>query len=395
MKRILFVDDESNVLDGLQRMLRSMRNEWMMDFATSGHLALKVLSESSFDVVVSDMRMPGMDGAQLFSEVRRLYPKTVRIVLSGQSDHEMIMKTVGPAHQYLSKPCDAQELKETVSRACALRDLLTDSKLQLLVAQLTSLPSVPSLYSALMDEIVSPNTSTKRVGEIISQDPGMTAKMLQLINSAFFGLRRHISSPAEATALLGLDTVSALILTAEIFDQFRHTSLPDSCLNEIWARSSTVAKVARAIARNAKQGAQSAEQAFTAGLLHETGRLILAAQLPGRYAQVLSIINNEGTPVCEAETRVFGAAHPEVGAYLLGIWGLPDSIVEAVAFYHEPSRCATRKFNALTQVHLANYFHNISIGQAAHALDIPYLAQLGLLDQLGSFEDLYRELTVG
>jgi HD-like signal output (HDOD) protein len=395
LKRVLFVDDEPNVLDGLQRMLRPLRNDWTMEFAASGPCALTVLSENPFDVVVSDMRMPGMDGAQLLTEVRRLYPKTVRIVLSGQSDHELIMKTIGPAHQYLSKPCDAQELKDTVTRACALRDLLTDHKLQLLVSQMKSLPSIPALYSALMDEIGSPNISLKKVGEIIAQDPAMTAKILQLINSAFFGLRRHISSPAEATALLGVDTVTALVLSAQIFVQFKNTSLRDYSMDKVWAHCSTVGSVARAIAKCAGQGQHLADQSFTAGLLHETGSLVLAAQLPERYGEALIIARDEGISVDEAENRVFGAAHPEVGAYLLGIWGLPDAIVEAVAFHHVPGRCLTTKFHALAAVHLADHFDTISNGNPTCPLDTTYLDSLELLDRIGAFEELHVEITGG
>src|SRR5262245_37814840 len=100
MKKILFVDDEPNVLQGLERMLRSMRHEWEMQFAMSGPAALERLAEQTFDVIVSDMRMPGMTGAQLLTEVSQRHPHIVRIILSGQADQEDILRSVGPTHQY-------------------------------------------------------------------------------------------------------------------------------------------------------------------------------------------------------------------------------------------------------------------------------------------------------
>jgi len=218
-KRVLFVDDEPRILDGLKRMLRHMRDEWEMSFVESGEAALKVLESARFDVVVSDMRMPGMDGAELLTRVMERYPQIVRIVLSGHADKEMILKTVRPAHQYLSKPCDPEKLRSTVARASALRGLLADELLKQLVSQMSTLPSAPSLYNEVMNELRSGEGSVQRVGEIVSKDVGMTAKILQVVNSAFFGVPRHVESPAQAVSLLGLETIKALALSAQVFSQ--------------------------------------------------------------------------------------------------------------------------------------------------------------------------------
>ena len=220
MKRILFVDDEPMVLDGLRRMLRGMRNEWEMEFATSGHDALKILDGKRFNVIVTDMRMPGMDGCQLLNHVKELHPQVVRIVLSGHSDKDMVLKSIGPVHQFLSKPCDAETIKTTVARVCSMRDIMEDEALIKVVSGVESLPSLPELYSEVVDEVNSAEGSLNRVGEIISRDSGMSAKILQLVNSAFFGLPRHITSPVRAVQLLGLETVKALVLTVKIFSMF-------------------------------------------------------------------------------------------------------------------------------------------------------------------------------
>jgi HD-like signal output (HDOD) protein len=393
MRRVLFVDDEPKILEGLQRMLRSMRDQWEMEFVEGGLAALDVLKTRSFDVIVTDMRMPGLDGAQLLAQVSGHHPQMVRIVLSGHSDQEMILSSVGPAHQYLSKPCDPELLKETVSRACALRDLLTNEKLTLLVSQMQSLPSLPSLYMELIAQLELPDPSIKKIGAIISQDPGMTAKILQMVNSAFFGLRRHISNPADATSLLGLDIVKALVLSIHIFSQFSQTRIPGFSLEDLWEHNMAVAALSKQIARAEKQNQQVVDDSFTAGLLHECGKLVLASRLPKEYGEMLTLTGPERLSTAEVERKVFGATHSEVGAYLLGLWGLPDSIVEAVAFHQSPNQCPGDAFSPLTAVHVADYLVGEpspgGAGNAATAeVDLVYLTRLGLDDRLASWEAL-------
>ena len=392
MRKILFVDDESNILEGLQRMLRPMRHEWEMAFAGGGAEALEALSASHFDVVVSDMRMPGMNGAQLLDTVMKRHPEVVRIILSGYSDMELILKSVGPAHQYLSKPCDAESIKTTVGRACALRDLLADEALQLLVSQMQSLPSLPSLYSELVAQLETPDASIKKVGEIISRDVGMTAKILQMVNSAFFGIRRHISSPEEAAGLLGLDTVMTLVLTIQIFSQFDSNRLSGFSPTALWAHSLRVGLLAKRITQNIGKSPEIAKDAFTAGLLHDVGHLVLAANVPEKYTRMLEILQDGCTQPEEAEYQAFGATHSQVGAYLLGLWGLPNSIVEAVAFHHCPGQCLAQEFSPFTAVHIGNA---LDYEQQPHqtktcvsTLDLDYLTRLGLVEYLPAWREI-------
>lgn len=396
MRKILFVDDESKVLDGLQRTLRPMRHEWEMAFVTGGAEALDTLAARPFDVVVSDMRMPGMNGAQLLTEVMRRYPQVVRIVLSGHSDQELILKSVGPAHQFLSKPCDTEAIKETVGRSCALRDLLAGESLQRLVSQMQTLPSLPTLYTQLVEELQSPNAAIKRVGEIISQDIGMTAKILQVINSAFFGLRRHISSPTEAVSLLGLDTVMTLVLSIQVFSQFKQDCLPLSFATALWSHSMRVGVFAKRVVQAEGCDPEMSKDAFTAGLLHDVGHLMTAANLPKEYTQMSALAQVCHLPQDEVERQVFGATHAELGAYLLGLWGLPNSIVEAVAYHHCPEQCSVQSFSPLTAVHLGDVLdcetHTARLEWRPAGLNLDYLANLGLQDRLPAWQELYSSI---
>jgi HD-like signal output (HDOD) protein len=340
------------------------------------------------------MRMPGMDGAQLLNEVKQRYPHVVRIILSGHSDQQSLLRSVGVAHQYLSKPCDADTLKNTVARACGLRELLADKTLIELVAQMNSLPSLPSLYAEVMQELQSPDGSLQKVGQIISKDVGMSAKILQLVNSAFFGLRRHVSSPSEAAVFLGVDTVRALVLSVNIFSQFDRTKLKNFSIDRLWTHSNVTGVLAKHIAKAEGAEPKTVDHAFTAGLLHDVGKLVLAANLPDQYSQTLALARAQKMPLSEVERETLGATHAEVGAYLLGLWGLPDPIVEAVAYHAHPRRCPDHKFSPLTAVHVANALEHearvINADEVAPAWEREYLSELGLTHRLDAWRDIGR-----
>ena len=391
-KRILFVDDEPKVLRGLQRMLYSKEDEWEMAFAESGQEALDLLAEQPFDVIVSDMRMPGMDGAQLLNEVLRRYPQIVRIVLSGHSERELVLRSVGATHQYLAKPCDPERLQRVVARACALRELLADESFRSIVSQMNTIPSLPQLYIDVMQELQAPEGSIKKVGEIISRDVGMTAKVLQIVNSAFFGLPRHVSDPSHAASLLGLDTLKALILSAHVFSQLNEASAKGLCFDTLWNHSIATGTLAKRIASAENCEVQVCDHTLIAGLLHDTGKLLLAVNLPDRYRKMWSLSEKGTMTSLDAERQVFGTTHAEVGAYLFGLWGLPAPIVEAVAFHHCPDRCVATTFTPLTAVHVADALEHEQDGAGkpseAPQLATEYLARLGLLERVSTWQEL-------
>jgi len=380
-------------------MLRGFRDEWDMDFAESGAEALARLAEAPFDVIVSDMRMPGMDGAQLLGEVMRLYPDMARLVLSGQSEQETIMRAVGPAHQYLSKPCDPEVLKVTVARACALRDKLSQSQLKGLVSQVTSLPSLPNIYTALVEELQSPEASIQRVAELISRDVGMSAKLMQLVNSSFFGLPRRVESPSHAATMLGLNLLGPLVLSAGIFSQFDEKSMQGYSLDVLVEHSMAVSTLAKRLAESHNCEKQLAENAVVSGLLHDVGQLILVQHAPRDYKNALARCKEQQITLCTAENAVFGTNHADVGAYLLGLWGLPDPIVEAVAFHHEPAKCPHSGFCPLTAVHIANVLENGTRPNASMTLDDDldgeYLARLGLPSSKEHWQEVAEPIAIG
>lgn len=392
-RRILFVDDDANLLQGLRRMLRSMRHEWEMEFALGSQEALHHLSRATFDVIVSDVRMPDMNGVQLLEEVKRRFPRMVRILLSGQSDVELTMNAIGPAHQYLAKPCDADVLKGTIDRACALGDHLQSEQLKQLVAQVETMPPIPDLYLELEQELKSSDGCLKSAAEIVAKDASMTAKLLKLVNSAFFGAHHHISDPVQAVLFLGLDTLKTLVLTVKIFDRLHSDMSAGFVYDRFWTHSLATADYARRIVLTENRDRRMVEEALASGLMHDLGVLLLASQLPDVYQETLRMADEHGLALEEAERHTLGATHAEIGAYLLCLWGLATSVVEAVAFHHCPSNSPTQGWSPLTAVHVANALVDDSIerspgGRDADALDMDYLTRLGLAERLAVWRDL-------
>jgi HD-like signal output (HDOD) protein len=395
-QRILFVDDEQRVLDALRRMFHGMATEWDMTFVESGEKAIQVLSKEPFDVMVTDMRMPGMNGTQLLREVAARWPSVVRFVLSGHCDQQMILETVASAHQYLNKPCDSQELKAAILRACLLRDRLAQEALGKIVARLRCLPALPDVYLKVTEALRTPDASLRRIGDIISKDIGMTAKILQIVNSAFFGLPQRVSSPAQAAILLGLDIVKSLMLSVHVFTEFKCARLRGFSPSTLWNHSTAVSAFAKRIAEIEKCDPRTAGDALAAGLLHDAGKVVLAANLPEKYAEALDLMHKEDRTISEAENQIFGTTHAEVGAYLMALWGFPDPVVEALAFHHNPAGHQAERLTPLLAVQIANAldheFNTDNLRNTGSVIDLTDIQNLGLADRLPIWRDACRSV---
>jgi HD-like signal output (HDOD) protein len=389
MKKILFVDDEKNVLDGIRRMLHSSRDRWDMEFVTGGEGALALCEERSFDVIVSDLRMPGMDGAELLGRMRSRHPGTARIILSGYSEAELATRAVPVAYQMLIKPCNPVELKETIERVCTLQDVLCKPALRELIGAIGELPALSSTYMALSRALGQADTSVAMIASIIEQDVGMSAKMLQLVNSGFFGLSRRATGVEQAVSYLGTDTIKTLALYSETFRIFvPSVKIPASFWQMMQRHSQRAAIIAGAlpITREIR------EVALIAALLHDAGTLALASTMADQFCGVLDEMRDKGCTQVEAEESLLGISHAEIGAYLLGLWGINSVAVEAIAHHHHPSRIGHKGLDCSLAVYLSNLLaHEVEIhpdnsdGDHLSETDRRELEALGLLDQFPVF----------
>lgn len=391
-KRVLFVDDETALLSSLQKNFSSMRETWEMQFADGGREALMLLDRSPMDVIVTDLLMPDMDGIELLSMVMKEHPNTIRIVLSDEAGRATKIKSVAASHQFVSKPLMPDELKSVILRALALRDLLGSRTLQDLVGRIEALPRLSSLYLELIEEIQSTDCRLSAVGTIISKDIGLTAKILQLVNSAYFSLPTRVSNTQHAARLLGQETLRALVLTYDVFSRFEKTNLKGVCLTELMEHSQKVGSFARLITKNENPEESLVNDAFVAGMLHDVGILVLASNFPKQFAKLRDMAKYATTTIWEAEEETFGASHSEVGAYLLGLWRLPNPVVEAVAFHHQPAKCSHRFFSPLTSVHVADVLEQGEVTGIqklkAKKIDEDYLNSLGLFEQIQPWREI-------
>jgi len=351
MKRVLFVDDEVSILDGLKRMLRPMRAEWEMAFAPGGEAALAILEGAPFDVIVTDMRMPGMDGAALLEIVREQHPSMLRIILSGYTELQASLRAVPVAHQFLLKPCDPDMLRAGIARATSLGEVLDSKMLTSLVGALRELPSLPRVSAELKVALERPTTTIEQVAQIVEQDVAISAKILQLVNSAFFGLARDVNDLKTAVSCLGMSVLHDLVLTLEVFRSLTPNEyVSEEYLEEFHRHAQLTARIASATA----QDTQSSPAVVLAALMHDVGKLVIAVRTPAHFARSLAQAEHEGVPLYEVEEKLIHISHAEVGAYLLSLWGLPYTIVEAVAHHHHPRRIPAKGPDMILVVYASN-----------------------------------------
>lgn len=353
MLRVLFVDDESHVLRGLRRSMAGMDSQWDMTFCTSGAEALEVMrTVPPFDVVISDMRMPTMDGAEFLDIVRQRHPETIRVILSGYAETSSILRTVGPAHIYLAKPCSAEALVEAISRPLSLKRMLSAPKLRAILAGLSNLPSLPDLFFQLDAELRSPQCSAKSVAALVDRDMAMTAELLRLTNSAYFTVSAPVTTTLQAVRTIGLETVQILVLQMGIFRQFAGSAAVAPILEGLTNYCLAIARLAEGIALSMGGAPPAAKSAHCAALLSRIGMLVLLDAYPREYGRLMA----EAPPdlsLHQAEEQMFGANHAQIGAYLLGLWGFATPLVEAVVFAPAPSACRIYDNDALTALHAA------------------------------------------
>jgi HD-like signal output (HDOD) protein/CheY-like chemotaxis protein len=398
MKRILFVDDEPNILDGLRSLLRKQRHVWDMTFVSGGEEALAHLAAHPVDVIVTDMRMPRMDGATLLLQVQQQYPHVVRIVLSGQTEQDVARRMVHVAHQFLSKPCDGRELQQAIERACNLQALLEQPALREAVGKVGQLPVKPTTYARLVEVLENPSSSIADAASIIERDMATSAKILQLVNSAFFGLPSRVSDIRAAVSYLGLEMVKMLALSVEMRQsQGALAPCPGFNLDAVHEHGLLAARIARRLLTDRLQ----TQDAFSAAMLEDVGYLVLLSRMRDDFTRLVAQAIASARPLPEVETEVMGVSHAEIGAYLLGIWGLPYPIVEGVAYHHHPSRSGSTQFDVLGAVHVAGVLaEELRPGDAAHVrpgmqLDQPYLEQTGVAGRLEQWRALAREEASG
>lgn len=390
-RKLLFVDGEAGALRELHDALAALSSTWELLYCKSGLVAMNALQAQPCDAVVTELRLADMSGDQLLEQIAREHPQTHRIVLADLGDLQALLHCVGNVNQFLILPCEVDRLQIVLERAITFELWLPNQIVRELLGRLPQLPSPEEHYGRVVKELQSPQAELATIGDLVAQDPAMTARVLQLANSAAYGLPTEDADPRAAVRELGLANVRSLLLLSHTYSNFSKAAGAGFSVAELWRHSQAAAQLAARFARDAGADAETITQSATAGLLHDLGKLALAVNLPDHWRRVCELVKATSQPYWQAERQVFGATHSEVAGWLLGVWGLPVSIVEAVALHHHPARFLNRGFCPLAAVHVADAFlHADALDAAQGRLDADYLRAIGVWEKLPHWWKLAR-----
>jgi len=341
-------------LAALQPSLAALGGSWDCVFSPDATSALAALEAAPFDAVVANLSSAGINDSELLHQAAIRHPRTLRFVLGDVGDRELIVNCMGAAHQFISRPWRPAELISIIERSFALDAWLSNDKLRSFVPRLGKLPGLPSTYFEVLKRAESPNTSVESIAEVIASDPALTARLLQMVNSPASGVTEIITSPAEAVSILGLESVKSIVLCLQLFARSAPAKAASLSLDQLWNHSFRVAKLAAKIVLRCIGSQRMASDAYTAGLLHNIGQIVLATNLSGEYSAVVEAARQRKCPLQEVELEQLGVTSNHVGAYLLGLWGMPLALVEATALHYAPASGTMAEFSLLTVVHVAN-----------------------------------------
>lgn len=397
--RLLFVDDEPAVLRSVERLMRTAEPTWDLSFVGSGGEAIREMETRPVDVIVSDLHMPEMDGATLLTYVQDNHPEMVRLVLSALASPELVFRTVPVAHQFLTKPFEPMSFRAKLRQAFELRALLDDPELRALVGTSNKLPSPPRVFSEISKALSNPETGVADVANIIESDVALSAQVVRLVSSAYFGLPSRVRTAQGAVAYLGFQTIKAVVFSAELFEQFApKRPVKGFSIDSMQQHGLRTAHLARRILGGTGMG----DDAFLAGMLHDVGRLLLAARAPEVCAKVFEEHERTARACVDIEHEMLGVTHAEVGAYLLGIWGLPQAVIQAVAWHHQREADISTYLDISLAVSLANRLVDdpeLPGGGAGEdperSIDVEHLKGLSVDDRLESWREIARKLRDG
>ncbi|TIH15598.1 HDOD domain-containing protein [Marinifilum sp. JC120] len=386
--KILFVDHDKNILDSFRAMMHGLRKEWKSRFAATGQDTLEMIGKNEFDVVITDMKLPDMDGCELLNKIAKIQPDTIRIMLSGHSDMPSLLKSAKHTHQFLSKPCSTDLLINTIRRMMELRPILEDREVRKIVTGLDALPALPDLYIEITRELNKPEPSLQKIGELAKKDPGISTTLLKVVNSSFFGFYGSVSCPSRAAVLLGTDVLKGLILGVHFLQELDTDILGPYSIEKLWEHCLQTGYLAKGVCAFMDADEKTVTDCFVAGLLHDIGKFVFITEMNKEYQEVLKNVREFGGPVINVEKKILGVSHAEVGAYLLGLWGFNEEIVKMVYFHHSLENC-DNVFTPTHAIHAADVLQHELIPHTSGYIFTEFndnkLAAAGLLKHINDW----------
>ena len=387
---VLFIDDDRNTLAAIRRMLFNYPDEWKFHFSSNGAEAINIINNNDFDVVVTDHVMKGITGLDILNYIEEEFPHVIRILFSSFSDDELSYNAIKSAHQLYTKPFSIEGLLEKVTRMINFKKMIGDRNVLAKITTIKTLPSLPEIYQKIQNELKNKDYSLKTIGEIIGQDIGMSSKILQLVNSSFFGLSKRITNPQQAVSLLGINTVKNLTLSMQIFRHYSNENALKVDYEKLWNHSIKVASLAKKFAMYMKISRQILDDIFIAALLHDIGKLVLACEYKDEYPDEKLLHENSGKFRVDIEFDKIGVNHQIVAAYLLEMWAIPENVVDAVATHHEYDDASFKDSVEKTSLQVGNFLANKQSGallEVEEELMLQVLEKKKILEKVKKFAE--------
>lgn len=353
--------------------------------------AKSIIDSQSIDLVVSSIELPDGTGTDLHKYIYKNHNSIIRFLCSENSNKDIVYQSAGYIHQFMNMACKPKQFMKIINNAFGLRDVLANNDLHKRISGITNLPSPPEIYNQLVTEIQRDDPSIRNIANLIKKDVSITAKVLHMVNSAYFGLSTHVENPLHAVNLLGIDTIQSMVLSAGVFNLFKDPEIPGYSLDSIYTNSLVVGTSSRHLANAFGLMTKQTEDALMAGMLHDIGKLVMLSYFPEEFKKSIKLSTEESIPLFEAEKQILGVSDAEIGAHLLSLWGLPNSILEAIAHRYTPAKAPSPITNVLTAVHLGyalnhDIQHNIR-KETQSAVDMDYLEKLNLSNSVESLKN--------
>ncbi len=367
---LLFVEREQAKIAELIELLVPLQSEWDVFFAETGERALQILANNEIEIVFSNADIVLPNGANLLGEIKRIFPRTIRFAMVPNLEHATIAQVSQYVHQLVTKPLTREHLKNRVVRTLKLKSILNNERVINLVKDTTTVPSLPEIYLQIEEEASKLDFSLPKIANLISKDPSLSAKVLQIVNSALFGIQREVTNISFAITYLGVNVIKSLVFYIQLFSSFKLTKENRKHLEQIWQHTLIVASTSYHLAQKFFNYKYDIDSSYTAGVLHDIGKFVLLNT--NTYPQNVKVLSEQKfIDNLEAEQEVFGCTHAEIGGYLLGLWGFPHSIVEAVVFHHQPSLLETTDFTLASAIHFADLLYYLP------SIDIKHIRNIG------------------
>lgn len=377
----------------LQCTMEAVCRDWQLVFCGSAMQMLETLGHD-VDVMIAPDATDLGSTTDLFLQARNNHASTLRIVLldsSRQSSSDQLSSLV---NRTLSRQSSPESLIGSVSAALQLRAVMCNKRLRNLVEKLPNVPTLPEKYQEIQTALQNDTATMQSIGRIIETDPALTARILQLANSAAFGLPHPVSTAGEALSRLGINTVAGMVLSHGVFTQFDQRTIRSTGIRDVFWHSSVMGQLARRVMADYTDNVRRIDQAMTAGILSDIGTLVLAAGMPDAMAICRRIVEKDGRADWDVESDLIGFTHMQVGAMLLSMWDLPDSIIEAVAYHHNPSQCPETQFTPLSAVHVGNAILKRQDETIVPNLDWPYIERINASDHVVTWNKLPEQMNL-